>query len=101
MGEEQKGKPEGDATGGIIPYKNPAALAGYYCAVFSLIPFLGLPLGMAAFVLGIFGLKKRKDNPETSGLLHSLVALIGGGFTTLLWGGLVVLFIVGAMSKGR
>jgi hypothetical protein len=36
---------EGDATGGIIPYKNPSALIAYYCGLFSLFPILGVFLG--------------------------------------------------------
>ena len=30
----------------VVPYKNPKALIAYYCAIFSLIPCLGLPLGI-------------------------------------------------------
>ena len=30
---------EGDATGGVIPYKNVPALVAYYLGVFSLIPW--------------------------------------------------------------
>jgi hypothetical protein len=41
----------GDGTGGLIPYKNPKALLAYYFGVFSLIPVLGIPLGITAFVL--------------------------------------------------
>lgn len=42
-----------DATGGVIPYKNPAALIGYYVGVFGLVPMLGVPLALAAIVLGV------------------------------------------------
>jgi len=37
----------GDATGGVIPYKNPPALIAYYCGIFSLLPILGLVFGIA------------------------------------------------------
>src|SRR5262245_25106840 len=41
----------GEATvSGIIPYKNPPALIGYYLGVFSLIPCVGFLLGIAAIV---------------------------------------------------
>ena len=42
---------QGDATGGIIPYKNGPALMAYYLGIFSLIPCLGLVLAIPAFVL--------------------------------------------------
>jgi len=51
------GGPTPDATGGVIPYKNPAALIGYYVGIFSLIPGLGVPLALAALVLGVVGLR--------------------------------------------
>ena len=50
----------GDATGGIIPYKNPAALIAYYCGIFSLLPIVGIVVGIPAVVLGIVGLRRRK-----------------------------------------
>ena len=36
---------ETDATGGLIPYKNPHALIAYYLGLFSLFPCLGLFAG--------------------------------------------------------
>ena len=46
-----------DGLGGLIPYKNARALWAYYLGVFALIPCIGAPLGIAALVLGIKGLK--------------------------------------------
>jgi hypothetical protein len=83
----------------IIPYKNPPALIGYYLGVFSLIPFLGLLCALPAIPLGIIGLRRRKANPQVKGLAHALIALILGSVFTLLWGGLVVLAIVSALSR--
>lgn len=57
----------GYSTGGLIPYKNPSALIAYYLAIFSLLPIIGLFLGMPAFVLGILGLWDRKRNPAIKG----------------------------------
>src|SRR6056297_2691301 len=57
---EHRPAPTPDATGGVIPYKNPAALIGYYLGIFGLFPTLGLPLAVAAVVLGIIGLRRRK-----------------------------------------
>ncbi len=67
----------------IIPYKNVPALAGYYLGVFSIIPCF--PLGIAALVLGLKGLKKVKENPELKGKAHALVGIIVGGFFGLIW----------------
>ena len=72
-------QPTGDATGGLIPYKNAPALTAYYFGVFSLIPFLGAILGVAAFVLGIMGLSKAKKHPEVKGKVHAWVGIIMGG----------------------
>jgi GYF domain 2 len=89
-------KNEGDATGGLIPYKNPHALIAYYLSIFSLVPCLGLPLGIAAVVLGVLGLKKYRRNPVISGLAHSWIGIILGGVTSLLWGGVILAFAIGA-----
>ncbi len=52
-------KPNDDSLTNIIPYRNVAALVGYYLGVFSLIPCLGIPLAVAAIVMGIIGWSKR------------------------------------------
>ena len=84
----------GDATGGIVPYKNLPALLGYYCGVFSLIPLLGLPLGIAAIPLGITGLRKQRSQPAVRGRVHAWVAVILGALSTVLWTSLLAFFIV-------
>ncbi len=50
-----------DATGGVIPYKNPKALTAYYLGVFGLIPVFGPLLAIPAIILGVLGLKAIKD----------------------------------------
>ena len=71
-------EPEGDATGGVIPYKTTCALIAYYCGVFSIIPcFI---IGVAAFVLGIKGLKYAKAHPEVKGQVHAWIGIVAGGF---------------------
>ncbi len=77
--------PEGDATGGLIPYKNPQALIAYYLGLFSLAPVIGLPMGIAAFVLGLKGLKARKRNPAVSGAAHAWIGIGCGGTMALVW----------------
>ena len=77
---------QGDGTGGVIPYKNPAALAAYYLGLFSFIPLLGLFLAIPAFVLGILGLRARKRNPVVRGSVHAWIGIILGGIFTIIWG---------------
>jgi hypothetical protein len=62
---------QGDATGGIIPYKNAPALIAYYLGIFGLIPLIGLLLAIPAFILGIIGLRKRAETPAVKGAVHA------------------------------
>tara|TARA_B100000609_G_C16936316_1_gene291852 strand:- start:195 stop:539 length:345 start_codon:yes stop_codon:yes gene_type:complete len=88
---------QGDATGGLIPYKNPCALAAYYISIGSLIPCLGFVLGVTAFVLGIVGLRHRASNPVIKGSVHAWIGILLGGAMALLWGGLMLLGFIGAL----
>ncbi len=60
----------GDATGGLIPYKNVPALVGYYMSVFGLlvmfVPVLGIIYSLVVVALGVFGLVAVKKNPPPS-----------------------------------
>lgn len=76
---------EGDATGGVIPYKNPKALISYYLGIFSGLPLIGLPIGIAAFVLGIQGLRARRENPAIKGSVHAGIGIGCGGFFAVFW----------------
>ena len=80
--------PAGDATGGVIPYKNPQALIGYYTGLaafaFSCIPPLGLPIGIVALVLGIRGFRAYRKTPVIGGPVHAWIAIAGGSFALLL-----------------
>lgn len=97
--DEQR-PPEGDATGGVIPYKNPQALIAYYCGVFSLVPCLGVIPGVAGVILGIMGLRYRAQHPETKGAAHAWIGIILGGLMTVVWAVLIGAGIIGA-SVGR
>ncbi len=92
---------QGDGTGGVIPYKNPAALAAYYLGLFSLFPLLGLILAVPAFVLGIVGLRQRKRNPAIKGSVHAWIGIVMGGIFTVIWGAVVVMIIIGIATSGR
>ena len=89
---------QGDATSGIIPYKNPHALIAYYCAIFSLIPIIGIVVGIPGIVLGIVGLRKRRANPVIRGVVHAWIGIVLGGLTSLLWGFLIGTMLVAMLS---
>lgn len=88
----QYSAPPDNTLGGLIPFKNSAALTSYYLAVFSLIPCLGLFLGIAAFVLGLRGLKFSKEHPEAKGSAHAWTGIILGGLCG--FGNLLALILV-------
>ena len=94
-----QGNNQGDATGGLIPYKNPKALIAYYLGILSGLPLIGLPIGIAAFVLGIMGLRDRNRNPAIKGSVHAGIGIGCGGFFAVLWGLLIVLFVVSLVFK--
>jgi len=90
----------GDATGGIIPYKNPPALIAYYLGLFSIIPCFGVLLGIPAVILGIIGLVQRRKNPVIKGSVHAWIGIVVGGLMSLLWLVLIALMIgVSVMPK--
>lgn len=90
---------QGDATGGIIPYKNPKALIAYYLGIVSGLPMIGLPIGIVAFVLGILGLRDRKRNPVIRGGFHASVGIGCGGFFALLWGLVIVMILIAIIAE--
>ena len=92
---------QGDATGGLIPYKNAPALIAYYLGLFSLLPCVGLFLAIPAVILGIVGLRKRAANPAIKGAIHAWIGIVGGGLMTLVWGAAWVFMILGAVSGPR
>jgi len=85
--------------GALIPTKNPFALAGYYCAVFSLIPCLGFILGPIAFVLGLLGLKAIRNDPRLPGKGHAHIGIWLGGLVFLAHIALTVLIVFNAKSS--
>ncbi len=91
---------EPDATGGLIPYKNPKALLAYYLGIFSLLPLVGLVLGIAAIVLGIQGLKEAKRHPEVRGQVHACIGIVMGSVCTLLWALVLGMGVIGIVFSG-
>jgi hypothetical protein len=89
----------GDGTGGLIPYKNPKALIAYYLGIFSGLPLIGFPIGIAAFVLGIMGLRDRARNPIIKGSVHAGIGIGCGGIFALLWGFCIVAIIASIVMR--
>lgn len=101
-GEEiRPAKSSDDAASHVIPYKNPQALTAYYLGVFSLIPCLGAPLGLAAIVLGVIGLQKVKRNPEIHGTVHAWIGIVMGFLFGGLWTVLTVIMIIAGIASAR
>jgi hypothetical protein len=88
---------EGDATGGVIPYKNVPALFAYYCGVFSVIPFF--PIGIAGLILGIIGFRNYRRKPIIKGAVHAWIGILVGGLFGLLWLVLTLMIVVLAVSS--
>ena len=86
--------PPADATGGLIPYKNPPALISYYLGVFSLIPVLGFFLGIAAIILGIKGLGVKRREPSRKGTAHAWVGIILGSIVVIVHTLVIVAMVV-------
>jgi uncharacterized protein YqgC (DUF456 family) len=91
---------EGDATGGIIPYKNPAALIAYYLGIFSILPCIGILLAVPALILGIIGLQQRNKNPAIKGSVHAWIGIVMGGLMTVLWSVCIGLMVFAAARQG-
>ncbi|GAA4422079.1 DUF4190 domain-containing protein [Bremerella cremea] len=88
----------GDATGGLIPYKNPSALAAYYLGIIGMFPVIGIFASIPAFVLGIMGLRARKRNPAIKGSVHAWIGIVLGFLATLANLSCISLMVVGLVG---
>ena len=92
--------PQNTVVDHIIPTKNPLALTGYYVGVFSLIPCAGLVLGPAAVILGILGIRARRQHPGIPGQGHAITAVVLGVITTAAnWGLVAYPLLTGAFRR--
>jgi hypothetical protein len=92
---------QGDTTGGLIPYKNRDALLSYYIGLFSALPVLGLPMGIAAVILGRKGLRAFRANPIIKGKAHAWIGIICGAFWAVFYAVLLGLFLMALASRPR
>ncbi len=74
----------------VLPSKNQPALAGYYCAIFSIVPIAGLYLGPAAICYGLIGMDRGNRLPHYIGYGHALFATVGGIIGSIINYGLVL-----------
>jgi hypothetical protein len=88
----------GDATGGLIPYRNPKALIAYYLGICALIPCIGSLFGIASTILGVIGLRDRARNPLIKGAAHAWVGIVLGVLSVL--GHLAAVVIVMVVGTG-
>ena len=96
---QSQGAPQGDSTGGVIPYKNPHALIAYYLGILALLPLIGVPFGVASIILGCMGLSRRKKNPVIKGSVHAWIGIVFGAFSMFCGGGILVALIAGGVSQ--
>ena len=82
----------------LIPYKNPAALVGYYLGICSCIPLVGFILGPIAIGLGISGLRKVAKHPQRKGTVHAWIAIILGLMGTAIGVLMLVVMILGILA---
>jgi Domain of unknown function (DUF4190) len=73
-----------EAIESLIPYRNSPALISYYTGLFSICPIIGLPLAIAALVLGVVGLRKRRRQSEVKGAAHAWIGIIVGTLGLLI-----------------
>ena len=94
----QASKPAGgdDVFSSLVPYKNSKALTAYYLGVFGLVPCLGIPLAVAAIVLGVMGRNYVKEHAEAKGGAHAWAGIILGSLEVV---GNVVGFVLLAKVK--
>jgi hypothetical protein len=88
-----------NTMGGLIPYKNAQSLWAYYLGVFALIPCVGIPLGIAALILGLRALKYADLHPETQGRVHAWTGIVLGSLCALGYTLLLAVPIVMSVSK--
>ncbi len=62
----------------MIPYRNPRALLSYYLGFFGFIPFIGIPVAIAALVLGIKGVRFALADPGARGIGHAITGIVLG-----------------------
>jgi uncharacterized protein YqgC (DUF456 family) len=76
--DEDRPRRKGGAVSHVVPFRNPCALAGYYCGFVALLPAIGILLGPLATLLGVIGFIKARENPQAHGTGHAITGVILG-----------------------
>ncbi len=78
----------------VLPVGRPAsAIAAGYLGLLSPMPIP--PFCIGAIIFGIIAMKKLKGNPEFSGRGRAIFGIVMGVLFTLLYGAMLVVFLVG------
>ena len=77
------------------PIANWPAKHGWCFALWGLIPLAGLPLGLAAILLGWFGWRRARQRPHDVGYHLALGAIILGGMEILVNLGGIACILIG------
>lgn len=85
----------------LIPYRNSLALSAYYCGVFSLIPCLGVVLGIISIILGWLGINFANKNPQAKGKGHAVAGIVLGSVSVLYHLGVIIFIVAVAISSKR
>jgi hypothetical protein len=86
----------------LMPVGRPAsAVAAGYCALFAILPGIGLPAAVMALVFGVMGLKKINADPSLSGRGRAWFGIIVGGIMTALSVIFVVIVIIAAVQDAN
>jgi hypothetical protein len=86
----------------LLPVGRPlSAIAAGYCALFAILPLIGLPFAIAALVCGIAALKKIKAEPELAGKGRAWFGIIVGGLMTVVSLAFLALALIAAVMESR
>lgn len=69
----------------IIPARNVPALLAWYFGVFAFVPLLGVPSGVVAIVLGLFGVAKARKRNVRVGMVHACFGIALGILGPAIW----------------
>jgi hypothetical protein len=86
----------------LLPVGRPlSAIAAGYCALFAILPLIGLPFAIAALVCGIAALKRIKAEPELAGKGRAWFGIIVGGLMTVVSLAFLALALIAAVMESR
>ena len=91
--------PHHDSIQTFIPTQNKQALFAYYFGVFGFVPFLGLPLTIAAIIMGYLGLRKYRENPTPGAKGHAIAGIVMGWIQVAIFAIFITFMVVSLNTK--